>query len=202
MKCIGKIFGVPISIHWSFLLLAIFLYAKFGLLVFSIFTFSILVHEMAHAIVAIRYTSIKPSIALMGFGGVMYGPQTKMPTPLQETAVSVAGPFSNFLLALIALPFYSIPELRFFVALNVLLGVINLIPAPPLDGGHALKALLKLKYDELQAAKISSILGLVVCALVGPFALAYDMIFIGIIFLTLFPYLTWREYKRVRDYYV
>ena len=69
---------------------------------------------------------------------------------------ALAGPISNFVLAFIALlifhytPAHSHPVLREFltlsVVLNVMLGVFNLIPFPPLDGSHIIAALVPQRY--------------------------------------------------------
>lgn len=201
MKSIGKIFGVPVNVHWTFLLLAIFLFANTGLLGLFILTFSILVHEMGHALAAIRYSDMKPRIALMGFGGVMFGKGSELPSPLKEAAISAAGPFSNLFLALLALPFFSFPTGLYFIKINVLLGIINLIPAYPLDGGHILKSLLRIKYGIVKSMRLASSIGVVVCMAAAAFFFVKGATVFALVFLILFPYMSWKEYKSVKDFY-
>ena len=133
------------------------------------------VHEFAHAAMAVqlgddtpryqgRYTlnplvHIDPMGAILilftGFGWakpVQWNPRNvKIDPRLASILVSLAGPVSNLLLAIIALVLWStfLPPvpfidrfISFFVYINVLLFVFNLIPVPPLDGSHILFALL------------------------------------------------------------
>lgn len=199
MKFITKIFGVPVHVHWTFVLLATALFLTEGLATLLILTFSIFAHEMGHALAAIRYSDMKPNIAFMGFGGVMFGEGTELPTPLKEAAISAAGPFFNFGLALLALPFYSVTS--YFVIVNVAIGIFNLAPCYPLDGGHILKSLLRLKYDTVLATKIAFVLGLGVCLAISSIFFLAGSFFIPAIFLLFFPYMGWKEYKQTKDFY-
>ncbi|MCB0139077.1 MAG: site-2 protease family protein [Caldilineaceae bacterium] len=93
-------------------------------------------------------------ILLTGFGWakpVMWNPRNVDIDPkVASIIVALAGPLSNLIMAALALIFYDtlaqIPlfgdMLGFFVQINVLLFVFNLIPVPPLDGSHVLFALL------------------------------------------------------------
>ncbi len=132
-------------------------------------------HEFAHAAAAValgddtprrqgRYTlnplpHIDPMgailIALTGFGWarpVQWNPRNiTIDRKLVSIIVSLAGPLSNLLLAIVAAILVRlVPDgnafittfLLFFIQINVLLFVFNLIPVPPLDGSHVLFALL------------------------------------------------------------
>lgn len=141
------------------------------------------VHELAHAATAVhlgdntpraqgRYTlnplvHIDPIgavlIFLVGFGWarpVQWNPRNIDIDPrLGSILVSVAGPLSNLLLALIALWLqssglvtnaFAADFLEFFAYINVLLFVFNMLPIPPLDGSHVLFALLPGNTFQLQ----------------------------------------------------
>ncbi len=75
---------------------------------------------------------------------------------LGNALVSFAGPFSNIILALISfiflkyifLPSFFFDFFRFFISLNLILAVFNLIPIPPLDGSHVLELFIPKSFEE------------------------------------------------------
>lgn len=132
------------------------------------------VHEFAHAAMAVnlgdetprqqgRYT-LNPLVHIDPLGAVLifitffgwakpvqWNPRNVDIDPrLASILVSLAGPVSNLILAILALSVRDfLPEtalvqttLSFFIQINVLLFVFNLLPIPPLDGSHVLFALL------------------------------------------------------------
>lgn len=112
-------------------------------------TFSILFHELGHAIVAQRLHLTIERIHLFLFGG-MAELKNRPRTPGQEALVALAGPFASFLLgisawglSLVLPPIWSTANLMasFLAQMNLLLALFNLIPIYPLDGGRALRAL-------------------------------------------------------------
>ena len=111
-------------------------------------TFSILFHELGHAIVAVRSNLQIERIHLFLFGGMAELKHRPL-TPLQELSIAISGPLFSFLLAAIFWVIgYLTPAsenlvgvaLMFVIQINVLLGLFNLIPIFPLDGGRALRA--------------------------------------------------------------
>lgn len=142
---------------------------------------SIIVHEFSHSLVARAYGVRMKGITLFLLGGV--AEMTEEPSrPWAEFAMAAAGPLSSFL---IAGGFYAIywsvsgPDLTAATAvilylawINAILGIFNLIPAFPLDGGRLLRAILwKIKRDVNWATKISSYIGA---------AFGYFLILIGL----------------------
>lgn len=169
---IGKIFKIPIRVHYSMLLLlltynwipgsgvmSLLFWAGLMVLVFG----SILLHEIGHALAARRYGIKTHDIVLTPIGGIAR--LAGMPKdPKQEITIAIAGPAVSFalyailLVAHLVLP--GIGPLIFFDALfeqlsfiNLMLGMFNLIPALPMDGGRVLRGLLALKYDHLTATR-------------------------------------------------
>lgn len=111
-------------------------------------TFSILFHEFGHAITAVKSNLSIERIHLYLFGGMAELKHRPL-FPKQELFVALSGPFASFFLAglfyiiSIQLPSSSILSglvIDFLIQINVLLGVFNLIPIFPLDGGRALRA--------------------------------------------------------------
>jgi len=115
---------------------------------------SIVVHELAHALVARRYDLPIAGITLFVFGGIaeMSGEPA---SPRAEFRMAVAGPLMSLALSAIAyaatlaavamgLPDDSPVVLVFgyFALMNLVLAVFNMVPAFPLDGGRVLRALL------------------------------------------------------------
>lgn len=109
---------------------------------------SVLVHELAHSLVARARGMEARSITLFIFGGVsQLGGES--PRPSTEFVVAIVGPLTSFLLAgLAAIVAYALPGSPYVLAVasylalvNALLGAFNLIPGYPLDGGRVLRAI-------------------------------------------------------------
>jgi Zn-dependent protease/CBS domain-containing protein len=143
--------------------------------------FSILLHELAHSIVAIRYGIPVKSITLFIFGGV--SDIAKEPRDFhQEFKMSIVGPLTSLGLGAIFAVllwlvshggsssdntiayFFQIKGILFYGAIaNIMLGVFNLVPAFPLDGGRVLRAgLVRWKKDYHQATKIATTIGVLI----------------------------------------
>jgi len=169
---LGKVFGLEISFNWSliliFLLIAwtmatevlpaavpnqtVLAYWVSGLVGAVVFYGCLLAHEVSHALVA-RSKGIKVTgITLWLFGGVtqLAGEPTGAG---DEALITVVGPLTSFVIAGIGfaltagLTSIGAPALianlvAWLAILNLLLGVFNLVPAIPLDGGRLLSSLL------------------------------------------------------------
>ena len=114
---IAKLFGIPVLLHWSFLLLVIIGYhfhqrldlsrAETGWWVnFSLAVFGcILLHEFGHALMARRFGVETKDIVLLPLGGMAR--LNRLPEkPWQEFIVALAGPSVNVLIALVLFPFF------------------------------------------------------------------------------------------------
>ena len=128
--------------------------------------FSIVIHEFAHSVVARRYGIPMRGITLFIFGGVAeMGDEP--PDAKSEFLMAIAGPLTSFAIAAcsfglaVAIAAAGAPGLAavfsYLAWINGILGVFNLVPAFPLDGGRVLRAALWAKNrDIVRATRIAS----------------------------------------------
>lgn len=127
----------------------------------------VILHELAHSLVAIRYGHAIESITLWFLGGLAHF--VEFPDDWkQELTIALAGPVASvilgggFYLAFIALP-TDLPAARFVVGylavLNIVLAAFNLLPGFPMDGGRVLRALLSRNRTRLRATRIAAQVG-------------------------------------------
>lgn len=113
----------------------------------AIVLFSILLHEMGHALAARRFGA-RPSIKLHAFGGLTF--TGVHASRVRQVIISLAGPLMGFafgaLVFFVSRRFAIAPHQRWIVDqllwVNIGWGILNLVPVVPLDGGHVLAALL------------------------------------------------------------
>lgn len=109
---------------------------------------SVLLHEASHAVMARRYGFEVESITLHFLGG-MTAVKGEARTPRQELVISVVGPLTSIAVGAGALALWFVtPDGLLLLAVeglagaNLLIGVLNLVPGLPLDGGRVLKSLV------------------------------------------------------------
>lgn len=121
---------------------------------------SIVIHELAHSWMAVRAGIPVPEIRLFLLGGVSRISQEPT-SPQVELRVAIAGPLMSFALALVCAFLaeagsgapWMVPAILSYLAwINVALGVFNLLPAYPLDGGRVLRAIVWWKTGALRRA--------------------------------------------------
>lgn len=204
---LGRVAGVQVGIHWSLLVIGALLvgslaggqlpravpsahgsYLAAAVLAVVFFFGSILAHELAHSIVALRQGQTVNGITLWLLGGVSeLGTEAR--TANDELRVAIAGPATSIGLGLVfgALAFAFdavlpagglLPTVAMWLAfVNVALGLFNLLPGAPLDGGRVLAALhWKLRGDrrnaQIAAARAGRLVGTLLLA--GSFALLFS----------------------------
>jgi Zn-dependent protease len=119
-----------------------------GLALAILLYLSVLVHEASHALVAKRFGLVVSHITLQFFGG-MTAIEGEPDSPRQEFWVSVVGPLSSLGVALVTFLAYLVAPggliglaLSGVALANLFVGIINLVPGLPLDGGRVLKAVV------------------------------------------------------------
>jgi len=183
---LGRVFGIPLRLHYTwFIIFALVTYSLvryatehpypieqgiiLGILTSLLFFASILTHELAHSILAIRNNIPVKEITLFVLGGVSQ--ITKEAThPRAELLIAIVGPLTSLALAGI---FYGLHLLlagtqqilaaslmQWLAWINVILAVFNLIPGFPLDGGRIFRALVwQRTHDYHRATRIATKVG-------------------------------------------
>jgi Zn-dependent protease/CBS domain-containing protein len=124
-------------------------YWVMGAVTAILFFASIVVHELAHSWVALRYKVPVQRITLFIFGGVSQI-AGEPPSASAEFLIAVVGPLTSFALAavffflerlLVNLP-PALAVAKYLALINGILGLFNLVPAFPLDGGRVFRAIV------------------------------------------------------------
>jgi len=191
-----RILAIPIKVEGSFFVLSFFLAASRGsnlpllLKWLCVVFFSVLLHELGHALVA-RQFGLSPSIKLYAMGGQTSWDSEVNLTPLKHMLISLSGPAAGFLvggIVFVAGPAVlgSSPSQLLAVTYSDLLwvnvgwGIFNLLPMLPLDGGHVLLTLeewiLKRK-----SRLISHVISLVIALGITYLALSHSLMWIAIL---------------------
>ena len=205
---VGRLFGIPVYLHTTFLLLMGFillaqwreggnLVAAIGGVLFILAIFAtVVLHELGHALTARRFGIRTKDITLLPIGGIAR--LERMPdVPRHELWVALAGPAVNLVIAgivfsistlagahpVLGVPAASAGTIDRFIAINVWLAVFNLIPAFPMDGGRALRALLAERMDYVRATQIAASLGQGVALIFGVIGFLYNpfLVFIALL---------------------
>ena len=166
---LGRILGIPIGLDYSWFLIFVLLtwtmavgyypaefknwpvaqYWFVGAMTAIMLFVSVLLHELGHSVVAMHYKIPVRSITLYIFGGIsLIG--TEPPTAAAGFWISIAGPAVSFALAALFGLLQSIVSsvepllalLKYLAYINVALGLFNLVPGFPLDGGGVLRAIV------------------------------------------------------------
>ncbi|MGM0578257.1 MAG: site-2 protease family protein [Myxococcota bacterium] len=181
----GRLFGIPIKAHASLLvvLLALGLFAAdtrhqlvYGATIVGLLAGSVLLHELGHALLARRYGVDTQEILLLPIGGMAR--LTSLPRfPAHEMWIALAGPATSLGLAAASWGLYALFGSLFLAhaaVMNLILGVFNLLPAFPLDGGRVLRAALTRRMGALRATRRAATVGRFLAAglLVGSILLA------------------------------
>src|SRR5947209_9731445 len=205
-----SVFGVPIRLHFTFLLLLVFLLfigigeqqsgASTAIYILALFG-SVLLHELGHAAVARHFGIRTLEIVMYPIGGVSR--PERQPKAREELWIALAGPVVNLLIAagllawvasqkgLVALEQLRQPtdaNLAERIAFgNLLLCFFNLLPAYPMDGGRVLRSLLALRRSEEEATRIAARAGQGLAILLGLAALLWGDFMV--MFVAMFVYL-------------
>ena len=185
-----KIFGVPIRLHFTFVLFVVFLLfvgfsgqqssAMTAVYILALFG-SVLLHELGHALVARHYGIRTLEIVMYPIGGVSR--PERQPKAHEEFWIALAGPAVNLLIAAVLLGWVvarqgslALEQLREPTDANLLarlalgnlvLALFNLLPAYPMDGGRVLRSVLAWRRTEDEATRAAAVAGQALAILLG-----------------------------------
>jgi len=161
---IFRIFGIDVTLHWTFILMllaVLLLGSEFLFLLFVLLFACVLIHEFSHSVTALRNKIKVREIILLPIGGASIIDELNI-DPKVEFNISVVGPISSLLLGgifgilvVFAPPGIITEVLQFMFIINIFLGISNLIPAFPMDGGRVLESYLQEKMDAYDATMLT-----------------------------------------------
>lgn len=160
---IGRIFGIDIQIHWTLIILLLFsLINSVFFVIILLLWVCVFVHELSHSLLALKNNVKVKKIVLNLLGGASVI-DTNSIRPETEFQISIVGPITSiaiglaFGLALVYMNGGVVKEIfQNMFLLNMLLGVLNLLPAFPLDGGRVFRSYLEKKNNFLSATQITA----------------------------------------------
>ena len=206
---LGSIGGVRLRVHITFLALLMWIGIAFwqaggadrafiGITYIVLLFACVVAHEFGHILAAARYGGVTRDVILLPIGGVARM-QNIPENPREELVVALAGPAVNLVIAslLVALsgvqalpgalgiPRGSAGLLPSLALANLVLAGFNLLPAFPMDGGRALRALLAMLIGRVRATDLAAQIGKLLAVGMGltGFLIGYPMLMLVGVFI-------------------
>ncbi|MEM0214428.1 MAG: M50 family metallopeptidase [Archaeoglobaceae archaeon] len=217
---IARVKGIEIMIHWSLFIILFILSSYFYVssepfgfanlkepervafsILASIFVFiAVLLHELAHSLIAMKFGVKVKGIMLFIFGGVAM--MEKIPkNPKEELAIALAGPLASLTIAIlsfiVALNTAGGISMFFLISayFNSILTIFNLIPAFPMDGGRVLRSIIARKASYTKATKTAAGIGKAIAIAMG--IIGFFGVNIWLMLIALFIYLGASEEEKI-----
>jgi Zn-dependent protease len=206
MLHLGSIGKTSIDVDFSFfILLGLFVVLnydesrpiQYALIWIPILFLSVLIHELAHAAAIALFGFGASRIVLGGMGGYTANENMRRARPWQGFLMFLAGVASMSTLG--RTDKMLIVFLPLSVWANLWWGCFNLIPVPPLDGGHATRDFFRMFLDERKAFIIAIWIAIVGGALVSIYGLINHQYFLTI-YIGWFAYLAWQQWQYFREH--
>jgi Zn-dependent protease/predicted transcriptional regulator len=222
---LGSIAGIPIRVHVTLILLLAWIAmaswlgglgprgTAVGVLLFATVFAIIVIHELGHALMARRFGVRTRDILLLPIGGI--ASLERIPErPGHELAIALVGPAINLVIAGLLWAGLAIaggsldPQNATSIGegfvsqllwINVVLAGFNLLPAFPLDGGRALRALLAMRIDRERATVIAAGAGKVLAVVLAVLGVLFNIWFVVIAFVIWLGASHERELVRIRS---
>lgn len=181
------VMGIPVRVHITLIILLIiaaFHYGIWGVVYMAGLFTSVALHELGHSWVAIRKGCRVREIMLLPIGGI--AKMEHLPArPRDEFLIAVAGPLTSlalagFFLFLSATGFFMM-LVASLAGINLMLGLFNLLPSFPMDGGRIFRAFMTPRIGRLQATALAARIGRIMAVAGGIFGLFSGNIFLILI---------------------
>ena len=197
-----RLFGIRLEVHATFvLLLGLAGYdgwradrasgAAWEVAFVGLMFGCVVLHELGHALAARHYGIRASRILLLPIGGMAQFDSLPR-QPGRELVIALAGPAVNYLLigllvlgfgwpaslAEVGLPTHLAEVPHALLLINLMMGVFNLLPAFPMDGGRVLRALLALRFGHARATRWAARSGQAIALVCGAGAV-YASVFLG-----------------------
>ena len=167
---LGELFGIPVYLDWSTIFLAL-MFLQSGSVLFAfglsvVLLASIVLHELGHSLTARCFGCETRDITLTVIGGC--ASLERMPRKAwQEFLVAAAGPLVSFVLGVVLFVVAAflprdnmLGEVLFAGAcINIGLGLFNLLPGFPMDGGRIFRSVLRIAFSRTKATYVAMIVG-------------------------------------------
>ena len=204
-------FDVPVYANWTAAILLFLVVSGLGWFVGLAAIFSILLHEYGHILTARHYgyKTDRVSIFMLGMAAHIRA----IPKKGQEAIMALAGPMVNFAIASVILgsiwtaaaidPTWVLVDkinepLKMLALVNIVLGIFNLLPMYPLDGGRVIRGTLgAIGVGRLRATQTVAVFSTILALCVLPFAWMNTDPVLAIIAI-IAPLYSWGEVKHIK----
>ncbi|WP_378953150.1 M50 family metallopeptidase [Pelosinus sp. sgz500959] len=206
---VGKIAGIQIKLNgWFIAVILLFTVADMCSKVLLVFS-AVLLHELAHAGVALFLGCKVREVELLPFGGVARIEGLGAVSSKTEMMIAAAGPAASLVLAVLAYLGMIYTDTwadiwEFYVKTNTMLALFNLLPGLPLDGGRILRAWLALYMDYGKAtffvASISNCLSLIFLGVLVYQYMTQSTVNVTFLMAAIFLYITAKSERKIASF--
>ncbi|WP_246131897.1 M50 family metallopeptidase [Paenibacillus hemerocallicola] len=201
-----KLRGIVFRLHPLFsLMMLVSVATGFFVELLTLFVI-VLIHELGHVAAAKSFGWNVIRVELLPFGGVAETEDRGRSSAFQEAAVALAGPLQNAWMALFAvvmsrLGIWDSGWCDYFMTANMMIGLFNLLPVLPLDGGKVMQALMSRWLPYYRTLLLCSLVSLLLAAVLAAAALLgirSSGIHLNLLVIALFlVYSNWYSYRNV-----
>lgn len=203
-----KAFGTHVEIDIS-VIVVFFVFFIFGQIQNALISFLVVfLHEMTHAAVAKLLGYQIERIKMFALGGVVVIKEKASASLFHEILIALSGPAANFLMTFAAFCLFDIQEVHyspweFLIYSNLAIGIFNLLPIIPLDGGRIVREIFTYFIGIKKSIKILGALSIFISSilfLAGCYAIQYHPLNALIALMAIFLYISVRKEQKMASF--